>query len=90
MIVSPIINYDGGAVAVRNSGDTFPIDGGSDGIEGSYGRMFSPDHDNPTSNDAFRVEYYGRFNSKGISGGTSYSYEYFITLRINTEVVNIL
>ena len=55
MIVSPIINYNGGAVAVRNSGDTFPIDGGSDGIEGSYGRIFSP-----------------------------------VTLRINTEVVNIL
>ena len=34
----------------------------------------SPDYDNPTSNDAYFVYYYGEVDDNGMSGGTSYSY----------------
>ena len=46
----------------------------------------SPDYDNPTSNDAYFVYYYGEVDYNGMSGGTSYSYgkcRYNISFRNN-------
>ena len=50
----------------------------------------SPDYDNPTSNDAYFVYYYGEVDYNGMSGGTSYSYgnyRYSVSFR-NTYYTN--